>query len=101
MIGVAVQIASPSGGNSGVGFAVPINTVQRVVNGIIENGVFTYAWLGISGTELDPLVRDSMNLPKKGGTGSRLVNSFQSFLCKIYSALGNRGEPSEFRFQAT
>ena len=73
VIGVAVQIASPSGGNSGVGFAVPINTVQRVVNGIIENGVFTYAWLGISGTELDPLVRDSMNLPKNS-KGIQVVN---------------------------
>ena len=73
VIGVAVQIASPSGGNSGVGFAVPINTVQRVVNGIIKEGVFKYAWLGISGTELDPWVRDSMNLPNDS-KGVQIVN---------------------------
>ena len=48
LIGINSQIASPSGGSAGVGFAVPVNTVQRVVPQLIANGVYTAARLGIS-----------------------------------------------------
>ena len=49
LIGINSQIASPSGASVGVGFAVPVNTVQRVVPQLVANGVYTAARLGISG----------------------------------------------------
>jgi S1-C subfamily serine protease len=47
LIGVNTQIASPSGASAGVGFAVPVNTVSRVVPQIIETGEYTPPRLGI------------------------------------------------------
>ena len=48
LIGINSQIASPSGASVGLGFAVPVNTVLRVVPQLIENGEYTPALLGIS-----------------------------------------------------
>jgi 2-alkenal reductase len=47
VIGVNVAIQTESGVNSGVGFAVPSNTVARVVPQIIEDGKVVYPFLGI------------------------------------------------------
>ena len=44
---VNTRIASPSGASAGVGFAVPVNTVSRVVPQIIETGEYTPPQLGI------------------------------------------------------
>lgn len=48
VIGVNSQILSPSGTSAGLGFAVPINIVQRVVPQLIANGEYTPARLGIT-----------------------------------------------------
>ena len=64
VIGVNTQIISRSGANSGIGFAVPINTAKRVVPMLIEEGHYEYAWLGISGTTLTPDVAELMDLPR-------------------------------------
>ncbi|MGQ9555559.1 MAG: S1C family serine protease [Anaerolineae bacterium] len=49
VIGVNAQIQSASGSNSGVGFAIPISLVQRIVPALIETGVYHHAYLGITG----------------------------------------------------
>ncbi len=54
VIGVNFQIRSESGSDSGVGFAIPINIVQRVVPALIENGVYRHAYLGIRGQTYSP-----------------------------------------------
>ena len=58
LIGINSQIASPSGVFAGVGFAVPVNIVQRVVPQLIANGEYTPARLGITtaDTRLNQLV---------------------------------------------
>jgi S1-C subfamily serine protease len=48
VIGVNTAIRSETGFNSGIGFAVPVNTVRRIVPQIIENGEVEYPYLGIS-----------------------------------------------------
>ena len=48
VIGVNSQILSPSGTSAGLGFAVPINTVLRVVPQLIAHGEYTPARLGIA-----------------------------------------------------
>ncbi len=52
VIGVNSQILSRSGSNSGVGFAIPSNLVQRVMRELIEDGRVDYSYIGISGTDL-------------------------------------------------
>jgi len=47
VIGVNSQIVSPSQANAGVGFAVPSNTVRRVVPELIASGRYPHPWLGI------------------------------------------------------
>lgn len=63
IIGVTTLIFSRSGSNAGVGFAVPVNTVKRVVPSLIENGKFADPWLGIQGQSLTPLVAAELDLP--------------------------------------
>jgi S1-C subfamily serine protease len=48
LIGVNTAIYSPSGSNAGIGFAVPIDTVKRVVEEIIATGRYTAATLGVN-----------------------------------------------------
>ena len=48
VIGIASQIESRSGGNVGVGYAVPIDTVKRVVDELLEGGEVRHAYLGVS-----------------------------------------------------
>jgi putative serine protease PepD len=48
VIGVTSQIESDGGGNEGVGFAVPSNTVKTVVTKLISSGKVSHAYLGIS-----------------------------------------------------
>ena len=45
---MATAIYSPSGGSSGVGFAIPADTVKYVVNMLIENGQIVRPLLGVS-----------------------------------------------------
>lgn len=47
-VGVNSAILTRSGTNSGVGFSIPINAVKRVVPSLIENGTYTYPYIGIS-----------------------------------------------------
>lgn len=64
VIGINSQIASPSGTSAGIGFAIPINTVMRVVPQLIANGEYTPARLGITTNQrLERMVaaRDGVN----------------------------------------
>ncbi len=47
LIGVNTAIYSPSGGNAGIGFAVPVDTVARVVPQLIATGRYTPPFLGV------------------------------------------------------
>ncbi|MGB5733371.1 MAG: trypsin-like peptidase domain-containing protein [Thiohalocapsa sp.] len=51
LIGVNTAIYSPSGGFSGIGFAVPVDTVNRVVPQLIANGRYLRPRLGILGDD--------------------------------------------------
>jgi putative serine protease PepD len=48
VIGVNSQIQSDSGGNDGVGFAIPVSTVKSVVPQLINGGSVAHAFLGVS-----------------------------------------------------
>jgi S1-C subfamily serine protease len=63
VIGVNTQINSDSNQSSGVGFAVPVDLVKRVVPSLIEEGQHTYALMGISGEPVDITIRENAGLP--------------------------------------
>jgi S1-C subfamily serine protease len=68
VIGINAQIESGgSGGNVGIGFAVPINTARQVAQQLIANGSIQHAFLGISGTSLTPQLADVLNLSVSQG----------------------------------
>jgi putative serine protease PepD len=48
VVGVAAQIRSDSGGNEGIGYAVPGDTAQRVAEELIRSGKVEHAYLGVS-----------------------------------------------------
>ncbi|UCC62407.1 MAG: trypsin-like peptidase domain-containing protein [Anaerolineae bacterium] len=67
VIGVNTLIFSQSGSNSGVGFAVPVNTVRRVVPSLIATGRYADPWLGITGMSVTPLLAEALDLPVEHG----------------------------------
>ncbi|OQY20513.1 MAG: 2-alkenal reductase, partial [Anaerolineaceae bacterium 4572_32.1] len=54
VIGVNSQIVSPSRASAGIGFAVPSDTVQRVVPQLIAQGRYPHPWLGVEYLPLTP-----------------------------------------------
>ena len=54
VIGINTAIQSISGGNTGIGFAVPSNTALKIVPSLIEDGEYNHPWIGISGRDIDP-----------------------------------------------
>ena len=62
VIGVNSQIESSSGGNVGIGFAVPINTAREIAQQLIEDGEVQHAFVGISGADLTPEIAEVLNL---------------------------------------
>lgn len=47
VIGVNTSIYSPSGGSVGIGFAIPINRVRRVVDDLVAHGAVRRPWIGV------------------------------------------------------
>jgi S1-C subfamily serine protease len=68
VIGINSQIESAGGGgNVGIGFAVPINTADEVVQQLLDDGTVEHAFLGVSGTDVTPELVDVLNLPVEQG----------------------------------
>lgn len=67
VIGVTTLIFSNSGANAGVGFAVPVDTVKRVVRPLIATGRYADPWLGIQGLSITPLLAKALDLPVEQG----------------------------------
>jgi S1-C subfamily serine protease len=69
VIGVNAQIetAGTTASNLGVGFAVPVSILQRVVPVLISTGHYDWPWLGVSGYTVYPALVKAMNLPVERG----------------------------------
>ena len=64
LIGINTAIYSRSGGNMGIGFAIPINTAKQVMESILTNGSVTRGWIGVEPQNLSKELAESLNLPK-------------------------------------
>lgn len=69
VVGVNSSIRSTTGVNSGVGFAIPVAAIRRIVPQLIENGSYVYPFMGIgsSGGEIDLDRQEALNLPQASG----------------------------------
>ena len=54
VVGINTAIQSSSGEYSGIGFAVPSNTISKIVPTLIEEGKYAHPWIGILGKDIDP-----------------------------------------------
>lgn len=67
VIGVNTAIRSPNGAWVGIGFAVPVATVKRVVPYLIVQGYYPHPWLGAEFYEIDPVLSVRLELPVSQG----------------------------------
>lgn len=67
VIGINTWIASPSGGNVGLGFAIPINNAKRAIDDFINQGNVRYGWLGVSIQDGDRSLQEALNLGTANG----------------------------------
>src|SRR5712692_2075184 len=67
VVGINTAIFSTSGGNMGIGFAIPINTAKRVVADILARGYVVYAYLGTETQTLTPALARALELPAEQG----------------------------------
>jgi putative serine protease PepD len=67
MIGINTSIFTTSGGNIGIGFAVPANTVRRIVTELITEGRVVRPWMGVEGYEITPDLASALDLPVTSG----------------------------------
>jgi putative serine protease PepD len=86
VIGINSQIASKNGGNVGIGFAVPIDTVRPIVDSIISSGKAQHAWIGIQGRDLTPGLAQKLGLEGKRGV--------------VIASLDDRGPANDAGLQA-
>ena len=74
LVGVPSQILSRSGGNIGIGFAIPANLAKVVMGQLIETGSVTRGRIGVQGQDIDAKLAKSFGLPTaRGVIVSRIV----------------------------
>lgn len=66
LAGINTSIVSPSGGNVGIGFAIPANLVRRVVEGA-STGSVRFPWTGVDGQPVTSDIASAMKLGRPQG----------------------------------
>jgi len=66
VVGVNSAIFSQSGGNIGIGFAIPIDLAKKVVEQLRKNGRVIRGWLGIRAQDVSPQLASSLGLTRSG-----------------------------------
>ncbi len=67
MIGMNTSIFTTSGGSIGIGFAIPVNTIKRIVSDLIKYGRVLRPWIGIHGVDINEDLADILGLPVDEG----------------------------------
>ena len=67
VVGINTAIFSRSGGSHGIGFAIPIQLAEEVMNQIVEHGRVIRGWLGITGQDLTPALAESLGIQFREG----------------------------------
>jgi len=67
LIGINTAIFSSSGGNIGIGFAIPINLAMQVAEQLLKNGKVQRGFLGVSAQDLTPALAEAFGLRQNKG----------------------------------
>ncbi|HYZ58781.1 MAG TPA: trypsin-like peptidase domain-containing protein, partial [Nitrososphaeraceae archaeon] len=67
VIGMNTAIFSSTGESAGVGFAIPSNTLKKVVPALISSGMYQHPWLGVSGTDVTPEIAEAVGIKEAKG----------------------------------
>ncbi|HET7389311.1 MAG TPA: trypsin-like peptidase domain-containing protein [Nitrososphaeraceae archaeon] len=67
VVGINSAIFSSTGEFSGIGFAIPSNTISKVVPSLITKGSFSHPWIGLSGTNMTPEIANAIGLKESRG----------------------------------
>ena len=67
VIGMNTAILSESGASSGVGFAVPSDTLRVILPALIANGSYVHPWIGVSGADVTPEIAIELGLKEARG----------------------------------
>ena len=62
VVGINTAIQSTTGEFTGVGFAIPSQTIAKIVPTLIEKGEYKHPWIGVSGRDIDPDMAKVMKL---------------------------------------
>jgi len=95
VIGVNSQIESDSGGNVGIGFAVPSNTVEEIASQLISGGKVEHAYLGVGIETIPAAVADELEL-EEGAAVARVNAGTPAADAGLRAATGSRtvdGQP--------
>ncbi|MBH1987434.1 MAG: trypsin-like peptidase domain-containing protein [Burkholderiales bacterium] len=67
LVGINTAIYSRSGGNMGIGFAIPVSTARHVMDSLIRDGRVTRGWIGVEPRDLTPEIVETFNLQTREG----------------------------------
>ena len=67
VVGVNTAIQSATGTFTGIGFAIPSDTVKREIGDLIETGTYKHPWLGVSALDVNIAIADAIGLEKPQG----------------------------------
>lgn len=67
LIGINTAIFSQTGGSQGIGFAIPSNIAQHIVNSLIQTGSVVRGWLGVSIQDMTPALVEAFGLQTMKG----------------------------------
>lgn len=67
LVGINTAIYSRTGGNHGIGFAIPVSSARSIMEQIIASGAVTRGWIGVEAQEITSELADSFNLPDTAG----------------------------------
>ena len=63
LVGINTAIYSKTGGNHGIGFAIPVSSARSIMEQIIKYGTVTRGWIGVEAQEITPELAESFGLP--------------------------------------
>ncbi|AJC20190.1 Do family serine endopeptidase [Pandoraea pulmonicola] len=67
LLGINTAIYSRSGGNMGIGFAIPVSTARTVLESIITTGTVTRGWVGVEPQDITSDIAESFGLQQDSG----------------------------------
>jgi len=74
LVGINTAIIGPSGGNVGIGFAIPINMAKSIMTQLVQHGEVRRGRLGVGAQDLTPELAQGFDLDQQQGAIITLIN---------------------------